>query len=121
MKTDVGIVRVFTDSSSRNGQVGWGAVIVVEGRKPHVIGGIFTRKVPKKSHLAEFAASKIAMIRAYAWLRRNGLKAGLLIVHTDCQSILPTLELEVRKTGVFRWIARQHPMMQIAHRRARVL
>ena len=114
------VVRVYADASPRTHRVGWGAVIVAEGRKPHILGGeILSRR---NSNAAEAVAMVLARDATRRWLKRHDIRAELLVVHSDNQSVATSLmERMASKRITYRWVAREHAMMRLAHRRARVL
>lgn len=117
----VDIVRVFSDASARPHHRGWGAVLVADGRKPHIMGGAIRGKRRTSTGL-EAVGIILARAAAQRYLRRHGLRVELLVVHTDHQDIAWTFqEREGTAKLTYRWIAREHPMMRWAHRRARML
>lgn len=121
------VVRVYADASRRPLWVGWGAVVLVEGRKPHIMGGGLRRnngalRTKGKTDVLESLAAILARNAARRWLRRNGMRAELMVVNTDNQSVATKLMLEEDGRRLsYRWISREHPMMLLAHRRARYM
>lgn len=115
----VAVVRIFADASPRQHQTGWGAVVVADGRKPHIMGGRIAGG--RDSTGAEAVAMILARDSARRWLRRHGLRAELLVVHSDNQSVAAAFQQRHATDRLtYRWVARQHPMIRLAHSRARM-
>lgn len=119
MRLSVEIVKVFVDATYRAGTGAWGAVAMVEGRKPHVFGGRL--RGIRNSNILEMVALRRAESGVQRWLKRRRLKARLLVLHSDNQGIADMLA-EQRGTQklVHRWLSRDHPAMRYAHRIARL-
>lgn len=115
----IAVVRVFADASPRQKLTGWGAVVVADGYKPHVMGGRIRSR--RDTAGAEAVAMILARNSARRWVRRHGIRAELLVVHSDNQSVATALMLKNDSARVtYRWVARDHPMMRLAHSRARM-
>ncbi|WP_377811862.1 hypothetical protein ABNQ38_36590 (plasmid) [Azospirillum sp. A29] len=113
------VVKVFVDATLRNTCAAWGAVAFVGGRKPHVMSGQLPRR--KNTNILEMLALQRAEIVVQRWLRRHGLRARLLILHSDNQGIAEQMAAKYGKRKlVYRWLAREHPAMRLAHRVAKV-
>jgi ribonuclease HI len=117
--TRLAVVRVYADASRRGTAAGWGAAIVAGDRKPHVMGGSIAGE--RDTVGLEAVAAILARDAARRWLRRHGMRAELLVVHTDNQSAADHLARRLSGARVtFRWVARDHRARRLAHRRARL-
>lgn len=122
------MVRVYSDASADRTRVAWGAVVLVEGMKPHVMGGPLRRRNGKTPKLScTFALEMMAALRAQGaakkWLRRHDLRAELLVQYTDNEGAEKRMREQFARASriTYSWLSREHPMMRLADGRARAV
>ena len=81
------------------------------------MGGALRRR--NNTNYLEMSALFAARSAARAWLRRNLLRPHLLVIHSDNQGIAELMASREVNGGAYRWLAREHPLMRLAHRVAR--